>query len=118
MKPTTFDAIQSLYPDARFVMYGDDPDSIEWHEGGPDVMPTTEQIANEMQRLEAAQVAAAAVMAANTAAAIAHAKSLGFTDQMISVMYPGLIEAAISPTEPEPTFADLTKRDEPPIVDP
>jgi hypothetical protein len=29
-------------------------------------------------------------IAANTAAAIAHAKSLGFTDEMISVMYPNL----------------------------
>jgi hypothetical protein len=27
-----------------------------------------------------------------TAAAVAHARSLGFTDAMISVMYPGLIE--------------------------
>lgn len=92
MTPTTFDAIQSLCPDARFVMYGDDPDSIEWHEGGPDVMPTTEQIATEMQRLAAAQVAAAAVTAANTAAAVAHARSLGFTNEMLAVMYPGLME--------------------------
>ena len=51
-------------------------------------------------------------------AALVHARSLGFTDEMIAVMYPGLVEADISPTEPEPTFADLTKRDEPPIVDP
>ena len=29
---------------------------------------------------------------AASAAAVAHAKSLGFTDQMISVMYPGLME--------------------------
>ena len=40
----------------------------------------------------AAQAAAeqAAVNAAATAAAIAHAKSLGFTDEMIAVMYPNL----------------------------
>lgn len=37
-------------------------------------------VAAEVERLEA------------TAAAISHARSLGFTDQMISVMYPGLIE--------------------------
>ena len=51
---------------------------------------------------------------------------LGIVDQIhnetvaqnYAVMYPGLVEADISPTEPEPTFADLTKRDEPPIVDP
>ena len=68
-----------------------------------------------------AATAAAAKETATTearAAALIHARSLGFTDEMIAVMYPGLVEADISPTEPEPTFADLTKRDEPPIVDP
>ena len=39
---------------------------------------------------QAAQEAAAAVTAKNAADAIAHAKSLGFTDAMISAMYPGL----------------------------
>jgi hypothetical protein len=38
----------------------------------------------------AAQQAAAVVAAKNAADAIAHAKSLGFTDAMISAMYPGL----------------------------
>lgn len=33
-------------------------------------------------------------VAQNTAAAIAHAKSLGFTDAMISAMYPALITQA------------------------
>lgn len=41
---------------------------------------------------QAAQEAAAATAAANGAAAIAHAKSLGFTDEMISVMYPNLAQ--------------------------
>ncbi len=42
----------------------------------------------------AAQQAAAEVAAAQAAAAsaaIAHAKSLGFTDQMIAAMYPNLV---------------------------
>ena len=39
---------------------------------------------------QAAQEAAAAANAAATADAIAHAKSLGFTDEMIRVMYPNL----------------------------
>ena len=43
---------------------------------------------------QAAQEAAAAATAAATASAIAHAKSLGFTDEMIRVMYPGLITQA------------------------
>ena len=38
----------------------------------------------------AAAAAAESERIANTEAAIAHAKSLGFTDQMISVMYPNL----------------------------
>ena len=43
---------------------------------------------------QAAQEAAAATAAANAADAIAHAKSLGFTDAMISAMYPALITQA------------------------
>ena len=39
---------------------------------------------------QAAQAAAAAAAAKNAADAIAHAKSLGFTDEMIGAMYPGL----------------------------
>jgi hypothetical protein len=45
----------------------------------------------------AAQKAAADQMAANTeatSAAVAHAKSLGFTDAMIAVMYPNLVTGA------------------------
>ena len=39
---------------------------------------------------QAAQEAAAAAAATATAGAIDHAKSLGFTDEMIAVMYPNL----------------------------
>lgn len=42
------------------------------------------------QATQAAAEAKAAERAAATAAAIAHAKSLGFTDEMIAVMYPNL----------------------------
>jgi hypothetical protein len=52
------------------------------------------------------------------AAASAHARSLGFTDEMIAVMYPGLVEADISPTEPEPTADDYTTQPEPLIEAP
>ena len=41
---------------------------------------------------QAAQEAAALETAAATAAAIEHAKSLGFTDEMIAVMYPNLLQ--------------------------
>lgn len=45
-----------------------------------------------------AQAAAQQAAALATAAAIAHAKSLGFTDDMIAVMYPNL--QSESPTTP------------------
>ena len=48
----------------------------------------TDRIDNETRT--AADAAAEAERIANTEAAIAHAKSLGFTDQMRSVMYPNL----------------------------
>ena len=43
---------------------------------------------------QAAQETAAAEAAKNAADAIAHAKSLGFTDAMISAMYPALVTQA------------------------
>lgn len=51
------------------------------------------QRAKDLAEAEAAAQAAADKEAADKAvreAAIAHAKSLGFTDEMIAVMYPGL----------------------------
>ena len=59
--------------------------------------PTKEELAQRKADEEAraaaqaAQEAAAAIAAQNAADAIAHAKSLGFTDAMISAMYPGLV---------------------------
>jgi hypothetical protein len=53
-----------------------------------------EQILKDSQDAQAAADAAAAKAAADSKAredAIEHAKSLGFTDAMIAVMYPGLV---------------------------
>ena len=53
-----------------------------------------EQILKDAQDAEMAADAAAAKAAADAKAredAIAHAKSLGFTDAMIAVMYPNLV---------------------------
>ena len=114
---TVADAVSSLRPNVEWVMYGDDVPNIIWHT--PKVKPlTTDEVDAEIIRLEKAATDKAAADAAATFAAVGHAKSLGFTDEMIAVMYPGLVEAVIPSPEPEPTFADLTKRDEPPIVDP
>jgi len=58
---------------------------------------TAEELAQreaDLAAAEAAAAAAAAIAEQNAqaqAAAVAHAKSLGFTDEMIAVMYPALI---------------------------
>ena len=49
----------------------------------------TDRIDNETRVAAAAAAEVERVEA--TAAAVAHARSLGFTDQMISVMYPNLV---------------------------
>jgi hypothetical protein len=86
---TTSQAVQSLRPNIEWSMNGDDVEGIIWHT--PDVEPlTTAQVEAEIKRLEKAEADKATADAAATAAAIAHAKSLGFTDAMIAVMYPTL----------------------------
>jgi hypothetical protein len=70
-------------------MNGDDVEGIIWHT--ENVQPlTAAEVAAEVQRLEAEAVTAAEAVAAGQAAAVAHAKSLGFTDEMIAGMWPGL----------------------------
>lgn len=51
------------------------------------------KVDQETAKAEAAEAETKkAQQAAITAAAVAHAKSLGFTDEMIRVMYPTLVE--------------------------
>ena len=86
---TTAHAVMSLRPNTEWSMNGDDVEGIIWHT--ENVTPLTEaEVAAEITRLEKAEVDKAAADAAATAAAVAHAKSLGFTDEMIAVMYPNL----------------------------
>ena len=86
---TTTQAVMSLRPNVEWSMNGDDVEGIIWHT--PDVEPlTTAEVEAEVLRLEQAEADKAVADAAATAAAIAHAKSLGFTDAMIAVMYPTL----------------------------
>jgi hypothetical protein len=86
---TTAQAIMSLRPGAEWSMNGDDVEGIIWHTEG--VQPlTTAEVEAEIARLEKAAVDKEAADAAAREAAIAHAKSLGFTDEMIAVMYPNL----------------------------
>jgi hypothetical protein len=86
---TTQQAVMSLRPNTEWSMNADDVKGIIWHTEG--VTPLTEaEVAAEIVRLEAEAVEKAEADAAATAAAIAHAKSIGFTDEMIAVMYPNL----------------------------
>jgi hypothetical protein len=86
---TTQHAVMSLRPNIEWSMSGDDVEGIIWHT--ENVQPlTAAEVAAEVQRLEAVAVTAAEAVAAGQAAAVAHAKSLGFTDEMIAGMWPGL----------------------------
>ena len=90
---TTAEAVMSLRPGAEWTMSGDDVENIIWHT--PNVEPlTTKQVHAEIKRLESEAATQAAAAQAATLAAIAHAKSLGFTDDMIAVMYPNLAPSA------------------------
>jgi hypothetical protein len=90
-------SIKSLRPDAQWSMNGDDVEGIIWHT--PNTEPlTTAEVQAEIKRLEKAEADKVKADQAATAAAIAHAKSLGFTDEMIAVMYPNLqSESPITP---------------------
>ena len=82
-------AVASLRPGAEWSMNGDDVENIIWHT--PNVEPlTAAEVEAEIARLEQVAADKVAADAAARVAAVAHAKSLGFTDDMISVMYPGL----------------------------
>jgi len=86
---TTGQAVMSLRPGAEWTMNGDDVEGIIWHTEGVEPL-TSGEVAAEVARLEQAALDKEAADKAAREAAIAHAKSLGFTDEMIAVMYPGL----------------------------
>jgi hypothetical protein len=86
---TTQHAIMSLRSGVEWSMSGNDVEGITWHTPGAEPL-TTIEVEAEIERLEKAEADKIKADQAATAAAIAHAKSLGFTDQMISVMYPNL----------------------------
>jgi hypothetical protein len=70
-------------------MNGDDVEGIIWHTEGLEPL-TSAEVAAEVARLEQAALDKEAADKAARDAAIAHAKSLGFTNDMIAVMYPNL----------------------------
>lgn len=86
---TVADAISSLRPNVEWSMNGDDVEGIIWHTKGVEPL-TTAEVEAEQQRLEQAAKDKQSADIAARDLAIAHAKSLGFTDEMIAVMYPNL----------------------------
>ena len=86
---TTHQAVASLRPGVEWSMNGNDVEGIIWHT--PDAQPlTVVEVEAEMVRLESVEAERVAGEAAARVAAVTHAKSLGFTDEMITVMYPNL----------------------------
>ncbi len=86
---TKSEAVSSLRPEVEWTMYGDDVAGITWHT--ENVTPLTQsEVDAEMVRLESVEAERVEAEAAARAAVISHAKSLGFTDAMITVMYPNL----------------------------
>jgi hypothetical protein len=70
-------------------MSGDDVEGIIWHT--PNITPLTKaEVDAEVARLEQVAVEKEAAASAARDAAVAHARTLGFTDEMITVMYPSL----------------------------
>jgi hypothetical protein len=67
-----------------------DPPIIIEREFTPEEIAQREADAKALAAAEKAKAKAEAEAAAARSAAIEHAKSLGFTDAMIAVMYPGL----------------------------
>jgi len=86
---TVSQAVMSLRPNMEWTMSDDDVEGIIWHTEGASAL-TQAEVAAEITRLEQYEADKAEADAAATAAAIDHAKSLGFTDSMIAVMYPNL----------------------------
>ena len=86
---TTAQAVMSLRPNTEWSMNGDDVENIVWHTEGVEPL-TAAEVEVEKARLEQAALDKEAADKAARDAAIAHAKSLGFTDEMIAVMYPNL----------------------------
>lgn len=77
-----------MRPGEEWTLNGETYDGLTW------LSDTTKPTEKEIKAAEPAALAADQAekdqIVAATAAAIAHAKSLGFTDEMIAVMYPNL----------------------------
>jgi hypothetical protein len=74
--------------------YTTNPPTITERDFTPEELAQREADRIAAVQAEADRIAKAKADQAATAAAVAHAKSLGFTDEMIAVMYPNLAPSA------------------------
>ena len=86
---TIYDAVNSLRPKTEWVMHDNNVEEITWITQNVDPLKSAE-VQAEIKRLEAASKIKEAEDKQTRLDAIEHAKSLGFTDAMIAVMYPNL----------------------------
>ena len=77
-----------LRPNEEWILDGDNYSGLKWL--SQTEMPTEEELEKAYPEALAAQEAKKLADTQAREAAIAHAKSLGFTDEMIAVMYPNL----------------------------
>jgi hypothetical protein len=80
--------LQSQWAGSEWTLSGDDYEGLTWLSDTPKPTLADLEAAYPLAQAEAASK----VEAANAArdAAVAHARTLGFTDEMIAVMYPSL----------------------------
>jgi hypothetical protein len=79
------------YPEAIWTLNGDDYSGLSWLDDSP--QPSENDLSALWPIVQAEVQAEKNQSKAARDAAIAHAKSLGFTDEMIAVMYPNLANA-------------------------
>ena len=77
-----------LRPDEEWTLDGESFDGLTWLSSTP--KPTQAELESAWPAVQAEMEAKAQAAATARTAAIEHAKSLGFTDDMIAVMYPSL----------------------------
>ena len=84
--------LTSQWPGELWTLNGDSYDGLMWESDTP--KPTEAEIKAANPKAKSAVEAKEQAAHAARLAAIEHAKSLGFTDEMIAVMYPNLVEEA------------------------
>ena len=88
---TINEAIFSLRPNTEWIMQEESIETIIWITENVEPL-TSVEVKKEIARLDKLAKTKAETDAVTRQAAIDHAKSLGFTDDMIALMYPNLVQ--------------------------